>query len=336
MEPMISLGIFAKDEVFQDPEVQAQLREGYDVHSFHDWGDYDSSTLLNRMRSVEVAITGRASPKFPTELAKDLGHLRYLCHCHGTIRHLASKELIEAGLIVTNWGDAVEGVAEGAMAMLLCMLKQLTTLNEFAKGGEDRRIYQAFRCSLRGLNVGLYGFGPIGRHMARMLEPFGAKIAIYDPYAKDVPSHIRRCESLRELFATCQAISIHCGLNDQTKDSVTRDLLELLPQGGILINTARGQIVDERALGDLVGAGRLLAGLDVIYDEHKWDWQGSPVAPNPGSLLTLHKIGGGKGFPPDQKPKPELPDFVLRNLAAYRNGQPLINVITAEVYDTKT
>jgi phosphoglycerate dehydrogenase-like enzyme len=333
---MISLGIFAKDQWFQDPEVLAQLQDGYEVHSFHNWQDFDPATLLERMRSVEIALIGRASPKFPPELAGNFGRLRYVCHCHGTIRPYVPKELITAGLITTNWGDAVDGVAEGAMAMLMCLLKQIVTLNQFTKGGPDLRIYQAYRCSLRELNVGLYGYGPIGRHMARMLEPFGAKVAIYDPYARNVPAHIRRCDNLRDLFASCQVISIHCGLNDQTKDSVTRELLDLLPQGGIVINTARGQIVDEAALGELVGAGRLLAGLDVIRDEQKWDWAGSPVAPHPGSILTHHNIGGGKGYPPGQTPKRLLPDFVVQNLAAYRQGKPLINVISAEEYDLKT
>jgi phosphoglycerate dehydrogenase-like enzyme len=322
--------------MFQDPDVRRQLSDGYEIHDFHDWKTYDPATLLARMRSVDMAIIGRASPRFPVELASDLGRLRYVCHCYGTIKPYIPKELVSAGLIVSNWGDAVESVAEGAMAMLFCLLKQLVTLNQFAKTGKDLRIYQEYRCSLRDLNVGLYGFGPIGRHMGRMLDAFGAKVAIYDPYAKDVPGHVRRCDSLRDLFASCQAISIHCGLNDQTKNSVTRDLLDLLPQGGIVINTARGHIVDEVALAGLVAEGRLLAGLDVIADEQKWDWAGSPLAPYPGTILTLHNIGGGKGFPPDKQPKPQLPNFARHNLVAFRTGQPLVNVVTAAEYDLKT
>jgi len=336
MRRMIKLGIFAADPLFQAPEIQTELRRDFDVHNFNDWKQLDGAAQLARMRSVEVAMIGRSSPKFPVELAQDFGQLRYVCHSYGSIRPYIEKPLIEAGLLVTNWGDEVDGVAEGAMALLLCMLKQLVPLNAHAKGGADLRIHQAFRCSLKGLDVGLYGFGPIGRHMARMLEPFGAKVAIYDPYAKDLPPHIRRCDSLRELFSTCQAISLHCGLNAQTKDSVTRELLELLPQGGIVVNTARGEIVDEQALGELVGAGKLLAGIDVIRDEKKWDWAGSPLAAHPGSVLTLHGIGGGKGYPPGQQPKPSLHEYVTYNLAAYRKGEPLINRITADLYDLKT
>jgi phosphoglycerate dehydrogenase-like enzyme len=161
-------------------------------------------------------------------------------------------------------------------------------------------------------------------------------VAVYDPYAKELPADIRRCATLRELFATCQIISIHCGLNDQTQDSVTRELLELLPQGGIVINTARGAIVDEAALAELVAAGRLLVGTDVIREEGHGKWPQSPLAPHPGSILTSHHIGGGKGYPPGHEPTPTLPDFVVHNLAAYRQGKPLLYVITAAEYDLKT
>lgn len=331
---MKKLGIFAADEMFQIPANLDLLRRDFEVIDVTDWANLDPDTLLAKMRSVEIILTGRKSPRLPEALAQDLGELRYLCHMFGTIRHLASKPLVEAGLIVTNWGDQVAGVAEGAMALLLCMLKQLVTFDRFTKGGEDERIYQMFPCTLKGMDVGLYGFGPIGRHMARMLSPFGAKIAIHDPFATEVPEGIRRCSSLRELFATCQAVSIHCGLNAQTQNSVTGELLDLLPEGGILINTARGAIVDEPALAQRVAAGRILAGLDVIVDEK--NWTGSPLARLSGAVLTHHHVGSGKGYPPDRKPTPRLPDHTLENLTAYRQGLPLKHVISAAVYDFKT
>jgi phosphoglycerate dehydrogenase-like enzyme len=331
---MTPLGVFAEDRVFQIEENLSPLRERYDVRVFADWRSWSSATLLENLRSVEVAVTGRKSPRLPEELANDFGRLRWLCHLHGTIRHLASKRLLEAGLIVTNWGDEVYGVAEGALTLLLCQLKQVVTLNAFTKGGSDERVWQAFRCTLRGLKVGLYGFGPIGRHMARLLEALGADVAIHDPYATNVPAGIRRCASLRELFSTCQAVSIHCGLNDQTRFSVTRELLDLLPQGGIVVNTARGDVVDETALAGLVAEGKLLAGVDVIHDEG--NWAGSHLAKLPGAVLTRHGIGGGKGHPPGREPPPRLPDFVLRNLIAYASGQPLTFVIPPDEYDLKT
>jgi phosphoglycerate dehydrogenase-like enzyme len=331
---MIPLAILAADDWLHHPRVLEELGRDFDVHDFGGWRAWDEPTLAAKCRSVEIALTSRRSPKLPAALAGDFGRLRWLCHCHGTIRHLADRSLLEAGLLVTNWGDHVAGVAEGAMALLLCQLKQLVTLGAHVKGGADERVWQEFDGTLEGLAVGLYGFGPIGRHMARMLAPFGARIAVYDPYAAALPAGVRRCATLRELFATCQAVSIHCGLNDQTRDSVGGELLDLLPQGAVVVNTARGHVVDEAALAERVAAGRLLAGIDVIRDER--NWPASPLAPLPGAVLTGHRVETGKGYPPGREPVRALPDYVVRNLAAYRAGRPLEGVVTAAEYDRKT
>jgi phosphoglycerate dehydrogenase-like enzyme len=331
---MIRLGVLSNDAPFHD-EMPSQLRSGFEVHDFRGFGDWDEATLANKCRSVEVLLTGWSSPKLPSALVEDFGSLRYICHIRGSIRHVVPKDLLAAGVIVSNWGDhSIDRIAEGALALLLCQLKQLVALNAFTKGGPDERVHQAYPPTLKGRDIGLYGFGPIGRHMARMLKPFGPRVAIYDPYAKDVPADIRRCDSLRELFATCQIVSIHCGLNDATRNSVTVELLELLPQGGILINTARGLIVDEDALAELVADGRLLAGLDVI--RHETHWPESPCAKLFGAILTHHGIGGGKGYPPGEAPKEQLAQFVLENLSAYQEGRALTGVIPLDEYDLKT
>lgn len=329
------LGILMGDcypENFWTPA--SEWYELVDLSAFKSW---TPELMLEKLRSVDVAVTGRASPPLPLALAGNFGRLKLLCHLHGTIRHLVPKALIEAGLTVTNWGDAVAGVAEGAMALLLACLKQLAELDHWTRTHEDRRIYQMFPCTLHGTPVGLYGYGPIGRHMARMLMPFGPKIAIYDPYAKDVPPEIRVCPSLRELFATCPIISIHCGLNEATENSVNAELLDLLPQGGILINTARGGVVVEQDLADALNAGRLCAGIDVIADERGGDaWQRSPLAKAKNTILTHHRIGGGRGYPPGKAPAPTMPDFLRHNLQAFAAGGGLINAIPAEIYDLKT
>ena len=198
---MPRLGILAADEYLRSPRNRALLGKGYQVRDFSGWAAWGAEKLLARCRSVEVLLTGRESPMLPLDLASDFGRLRYVCHLHGTIRQIVPKRLIEAGLLVTNWGDNVWHVAEGAMALVLSQLKQLTALSHHTKGGPNDCIRQAYQPSLKGRDVGLYGFGPVGRHMADLLRPFGAKVAVYDPYAKRVPRWICRCKTLRDLFA---------------------------------------------------------------------------------------------------------------------------------------
>jgi phosphoglycerate dehydrogenase-like enzyme len=332
---MIPLVIVAEDGNLTNPEKLAALPDAYDIRVVSDWRKLSERELLETLRQGEVAVTGRKSPRLPDALIDDPGRLKWLCHAYGTIRHLVTRAHIEAGLVVTNWGDSPRPVVEGALAMLLAQIKQLPAVDRYYKGGgEDDRVLQSYRPHLRGLDVGLYGFGPLGRQMERLLRPLGAKVAIYDPYAEDIPRGVRVCKTLRELFETCPVISIHCGLNDQTRDSVTRELLELLPQGGLVVNTARGGIVDEDALADLVGNKKLLAACDVIRDES--NWPGSPLARHSGAMLTGHRVSMGRGWPAEDRPQMPIPEYVIDNLRRYAAGEDLRNIIPAEIYDLKT
>jgi D-3-phosphoglycerate dehydrogenase len=272
----------------------------------------------------------------PDGLTDDPGEFRTLIHCHGGVRGRISEAHIRAGMTVTNWGDCQGGVAEGAIALLFGCLKQLRSLHAWAMTDktEDGRIHQNYSGSIRGAKIGLYGFGPIGHHMGRMLQSFEPDLAIYDPYAQDIPEGVTVCETLEELFDRSDIISIHCGLNDVTRDSVTADLLDRLPQGGILVNTARGAIVDEEALAERVHAGRLLAGLDVIRDEPHWS--ASPCAGSPHVIFGAHRSSSGKGPEPHLKGPRLLPDFVVENIYAVINNTPLVNIVSLEEYALKT
>ncbi|TVR16084.1 MAG: hypothetical protein EA401_01920 [Planctomycetota bacterium] len=329
--------------LFQDNKYDIELiRQQLAPHQV-DWLDgccnWDTNTLTSTIRQYDAIVTARQSPALPDSLRDDLGRLRLLAHCHGTIKHLVSRPHIEAGLMVSNWGDQVAGVAESALSLLLSCLKQLSALNAFVRNDwkDDQRIPAAFPATLSKRDVGLYGFGPIGRHMARMLQPLGPHIAIYDPYATDVPEDFHVCGSLRELFSRCQCISIHCGLNAATEGSVNRELLELLPQGGIVINTARGPIIVEEDLAALVQEGRLRAGIDVINDERNWPTSPLATTHPDAAILTGHTISGaGKRVHDGQEERKGLPDHVAHNVHALADNAALINTISAQVYDLKT
>lgn len=335
---MTKVALFVGDHV--DRSAIAGSLPDLDLDFRPEWRDWSEAQLADYCRSVDAVVTSRSSPRLPDSLIGSRGRLKLLAHCHGSVRSYVTKRHIEDGLLVSNWGDAVSGVAEGAVCLILACLKQLANLDRFIRSGwnhaTDPRIWLDFPASLNGRDVGLYGYGPIGRHCARMLEPFGAKVAIYDPYARDVPAHVRVCASLEELFRSSQIISIHCGLNDQTKGSVDARMLALLPQGGVVVNTARGAIVVEADLAAAVKERRIIAGVDVISDERGGGWERSPLSAT-DCYLTGHIITNGK-----QRSKTEgkmlasLPPFVVQNLSALHSGQPLKNLITAEEYDLKT
>ncbi|GDY14317.1 dehydrogenase [Planctomycetota bacterium] len=335
----LRIGLLFEDTGYDIDGIRRQLAP-HAVEQVIGWSGLQPAALAERCRSYDAVVTGRRSPALPEALIADRGRLRLLAHIHGTIKHLVSKAHVASGLKVSNWGDQVAGVAESAFTLLLMAMKQVHGLDAYIRRDwqDDRRIWQDFPATLHGRDIGLYGFGPIGRHMGNFLHAFGAHVAIYDPYAKHLPDWVRQCDSLRALFSSCQCVSIHCGLNDGTRNTVTRELLELLPQGGVLINTARGPIVVEDDLAAVLASGRIVAGLDVICDEKHWATSVFARLPSDRVLLTGHVAGNGKGPAPDSPVRTQrlLPDYVADNLIALAGGRPLRHLITAEIYDLKT
>ncbi|MFP4052895.1 MAG: NAD(P)-dependent oxidoreductase [Phycisphaerae bacterium] len=331
---MIPLAILAADRNLNAPANLETIPDAYDVKAVPDWHGLSDAELLDLCRSAEVVVTGRRSPRLPQALIDEVGRLRWVCHLYGTVRHLVRREHIEAGITVTNWGDSQRPVAEGTVALLLAQLRQIVALDRYCRTGVDERAWQDYNPNLRNLRVGLYGFGPIGRQVGEMLHALQAKLAIYDPYAEEVWEGVEVCDSLEELFDTSQAVCVLCGLNRQTENSVTRELMLRLPQGGVLINTARGPIVDEEAAAELAGEGRIIVGADVICDEG--DWPSSPLAKVPNTALTHHVVGPGKGYTPGREPIRPLPEYVTENLQRYLDGRDLTYTISPEQYDLKT
>ena len=278
---------------------------------------------LRLIRECHVLITGWGSSAIPVDVARHPGNLGYVCNVTGSVRPWVPLEVIEAGIPVTNWGDApANRLAEGAMTLLLATVKDLHRQIAAARGGHwqsDPRLYGG---TLDRMRVGVYGLGVIGRRFVELLRPFRADIRFYDPYVSDYPPDLIRMDSLAELFATSQSIVVHAGLSDETRHSVTAELLALLPDLAVVVNTARGAIIDQDALFAELACGRLRAGLDVLEPDTLPE--GHPARLWENVILSAHRIGRN---PPDHyQVATWLEDYhevCLDNLRRYARGEPL-------------
>lgn len=222
---------------------------------------------LARMQQADVLVTMWGSRPIPPALAKNPGKVRYVLNITGTCRAFVPIEIIQAGIPVTNWGDAPAfAVAEGAMSLLLTVLKDIRPRVEHVAAGEwgGARKFKISSGTLRSLKIGLYGCGAIGQRFVQMVLPFAPKLYVFDPYARDLPEHCEQVNSLEALFDQSEAIVIWAGLTDETKHSVNAEMLAKLPDHGLVINAARGAIIDQEALFAELKTGRLRAGLDVL------------------------------------------------------------------------
>lgn len=267
--------------------------------TFHEHGaQLDDAEAAELIRPHDVAIAGWDTRMLPAELGGDPGALKYVCSYSGTIRPSVPRDLVAAGMPVSNWGDLpAPGIAESAMTLLLTCVHDLARIRRAQEAGEWG--YDVSRAgTLNGLAVGIYGLGVIGRRFVEMLRPFGARIRAYDPYATELPDGVERADSLDDLCDWAEALVIHAGLSDETRGSVGAAQLARLPDAGIVVNTARGAIVDQAALFAEVASGRLRAGLDVLEPD-RLD-EDEPLRRSENAWFTFHKLTdeGGDPWPP--------------------------------------
>lgn len=191
------------------------------------------------------------------------------------------------GIAVCNAPDApTTSTAEHAIALMLAVAKQIPQLEQQLRLGDRPNYFLANRgLELSGRVFGVVGFGRIGRCAVRLARGLDMEVVGYDPHtAADAfrRDGIERCKMLEGLLRVADVVSLHIPLNDQTKCLFDRPVLEGMKPGSILINTARGGLVDEAALLSVLNSGHLFgAGLDVFRTE--------PPSPN-DPLLTCNRI----------------------------------------------
>ena len=191
---------------------------------------------------------------------------------------------------------------------------------------------------LNRLRVGIYGLGVIGRKFVTFIEPYEPVISGFDPYVPDDawPSNVKRVDSLNALFDDADAVVIHAGLSDETRGSVTAEHLAKLPDNGIIINTARGGIIDQKALMAELYTGRIRAGIDVLASPEAGDMLllNDPARFYPNLTLTCHNAGAGTW--PRREELNVWQETALMNLRRFMNGETPLYLMDLARYERST
>lgn len=309
-------------DVWNEPFIEA-LRSLGELTLVSNATQWSETEIADAVRKCDVVLSSWGAIAIPERVASDPGQLKYACHVTGSVRGCIPLSLIDAGILVSNWGDApAQGLAEGAIALLFAVMKDLHRHLLLQRGLDAQANGSGVMGSLEDTSVGIYGLGVVGRRFVEMLRPFKPVIRFFDPFITECPPDCLRVATLEELFSQSRIVVIHAGLNDSTYKSVTAELLARLPDQGILINTARGGIVDHEALTREVCSGRLRAGLDVTDPEPLP--KDHPLRQCPGCMITPHDISNS--WPQDPHQPPQLGTFhriCLDNLRRYLRGEPV-------------
>jgi D-3-phosphoglycerate dehydrogenase len=193
--------------------------------------------------------------------------------------------------VVAAVGANAAAVAEQALALLLACAKSVVALDARMHAGHwDKATHKSLE--LGGRTIGLVGLGAIGLRFARMADALGMRVLGFDPFAKDLPAHVEAVD-LATLWRESDAISLHCPLTEDNRGLLDAQTLAQCKRGVIVVNTARGGLIDEHALLAAVRSSQVaMAGLDSFAVEPMAP--GHPFQGEKRIVLSPH-IGGVTG-----------------------------------------
>ncbi|MGW0949097.1 hydroxyacid dehydrogenase [Streptomyces sp. NPDC002623] len=295
--PHLPSAVFAMNPVhlpeLLPPHLMARLGELVRIDSTLVVQDFTDPAAQAALAEAEVLITGWGCPHIGAEALAAAPRLRTVLHAAGSVRSLIGEEVWQRGVTVSSAVQAnALPVAEYTLAAILFAGKDAFGLRERFRA---ERVHPApadyAQVGNLGRRVGVIGASRVGRRVLELLRPFDLSVALYDPYVDESEAAALGATSLplEELLRTSDIVSLHAPDIPQTYRMLDRDRLALIRDGGVLINTSRGALVDPDALVDELVGGRISAVLDVTEPEPLT--AASPLYRLPNVFLTPHIAG---------------------------------------------
>ena len=250
---------------------------GCDLSSITSQGDYVAyentrkEEVVERLKDADIAITNKVL--IDGEAMRQLPRLKLICVAATGMNNVDLDTARELGIEVKNAvGYSTTSVAETTLASALALARNIVYFNEYFHDGRYAKADRAFSYDrltfeIRGKRWGIIGMGNIGREVARLASAFGCEVSYYSTSGM-VREKAYPALSLETLLYTSDVVSIHCPLNERTRSLIGAEQLVQMKPSAILINVARGGIVDEAALAEALNEKRLRgAALDVFTSE---------------------------------------------------------------------
>lgn len=279
--------------------------------------------VLERAKGAEAILTNKVAITADHMAAlPDLKYIGVLATGYNIIDIAAAKE---RGIVVTNIpAYSTPSVAQMVFAHILNITNRVQHYTDEIREGkwtnsDDFCFWDTPLIELLGKKIGLIGLGQTGYNTARLAIGFGMKVWAYTSKSRlQLPPEIRKAE-LNQLFRECDIVSLHCPLTEATRNLVNAERLAMMKPTAIVINTARGPLINEQDLADALNSGKIYAaGVDVLSTE-------PPRADNPllkarNCFITPHIAWATSAA------RERLQTILLENMKAYLDGKPVNNV----------
>lgn len=283
----------------------------------------DEAEIIRRIGDAEMVYTNKTPiSRRVIDACPNMKFISMLATGYNVVDYVYAKE---KGIPVTNvptYGTA--SVSQFSIALLLEVCHHIGHHDASVHAGNwakciDWCYWDYPLIELDGKTIGIIGFGRIGQSEGRIAKAMGMKVLAYDLYPNDSGRAIADYVSLDELYAKADVISLHCNLTPENTCMINKDSIAKMKDGVILINNARGQLINEQDVADALNSGKMgAAGLDVVYTEPiKED---NPLLKAKNCIITPHISWAPK------ESRQRIMDCAVENAKAYIAGSP-INVV---------
>lgn len=246
----------------------------------------DAQVQIDRAQDADVIMI--ANMPLKGEVIRACKNLKFINVAFTGVDHVDLAAAKEMGVKVSNAsGYSTQSVAELALGMMLSLLRNVPQVEERCRAGKTKD--GLVGTELQGKTVGIVGAGAIGQNTGRLCKAFGCKVIAYNHRPKQAAEGtIDEFVDLDTLTRESDIISLNCPLNDSTRGMFDAGRIAMMKKTAILINVARGPVVDSRALADALNEGRIAgAGIDVFETEPPLDVN-HPLLHTPNTIVTPH------------------------------------------------
>lgn len=289
-----------------------------DVVSYDLSGEED---IVEKIDDAEIVLCNKVSIR--EDVINKCKNLRYIGVFATGYNNIDLEAARNKGIVVCNAPSySTDAVAQHTFAFILHFMNNVAIYNQSVQEGNwiNSQTFSYFTypiSELAGMTLGIIGFGNIGRKVAKIARVFGMEVLVYTRTKKNVDGI--KFVSEEELFKRSDILSIHCPLTEDTRNFVNKDKLKLMKSSAIIINTARGPIINEQDLADALNCERILgAGLDVLSREPMRE--DNPLKSAKNCVITPHI-----GWAPKQA-RERLIGIVADNIKHFIDGDP-VNVV---------
>ena len=315
-----------RNNSFITSKVRKRLSELGDVKYNSQENPLQGKDLLEQLQDRDVLITGWGQPNIKKEY---LGNVKVIAHTGGTIGGIVDIGVFDTDTVVLSGNQYyAQSVAEGVIAYMLYALRKLNHYEEELRAGQWN--WDPQTQGLLEKKVGLISLGAISTKLIPMLKCFTDNIKVYSTHPNEnVANDLGfTYASLEEIFLTCDIVSVHTAKNDETYHMIQKKHFELMQEGALFVNTARGMVVDEAAMIETLKEGKIRALLDV-YETEPLPLD-SPLRELKNVILFPHTAG------PTYDRRERITLALIDDVVRYMEGKEMQNVVTKEIASKMT